>query len=93
VVIPRGVAHVLLFEEDSVLVFGLSGYWQAKYDVVGCQWDDPELALQWPARSVVRSERDTESGDYRAMLQHYEDLSREFMSTGAEHTPSDLMNP
>jgi dTDP-4-dehydrorhamnose 3,5-epimerase len=86
VVIPRGVVHVLLFEEDSVLVFGLSGYWQAKYDIVGCQWDDPELGLRWPARSVVRSQRDTESGDYRAMLQLYEALSREFMSAGAEQT-------
>jgi dTDP-4-dehydrorhamnose 3,5-epimerase len=85
VVIPRGVVHVLLFEEDSVLVFGLSGYWQAKYDVVGCQWDDPELGLQWPVRSVVRSDRDAKSGDYQAMLRLYEELSREFMSTGGAH--------
>jgi dTDP-4-dehydrorhamnose 3,5-epimerase len=87
VVIPRGVAHVLLFEEESVLVFGLSGYWQAKYDIVGCQWDDPELGLQWPARSVVRSDRDTKSGDYQAMSQLYEELSQDFMSTGAAHAP------
>jgi dTDP-4-dehydrorhamnose 3,5-epimerase len=87
VVIPRGVAHVLLFEQDSLLVFGLSGYWQAKYDIVGCQWDDPELDLQWPARSVIRSDRDTKSGDYQAMLRLYEELSQDFMSTGAAHAP------
>src|SRR5436189_3835096 len=27
VVVPRGVAHIVAFEEDSVLAFGLSGYW------------------------------------------------------------------
>src|SRR5947208_2504642 len=36
VVVPSGVAHVLFFEEDSVLAFGLSGYWVAEYDVIGC---------------------------------------------------------
>ena len=86
VVIPRGVVHVLLFEEDSVLVFGLSGYWQAKYDIVGCQWNDPKLGLRWPARSVVRSQRDTEAGNYRTMVQLYEELSRELASAGAEQT-------
>jgi dTDP-4-dehydrorhamnose 3,5-epimerase len=74
IVVPRGVAHVVLFEEDSVLAFGLSSYWSAQYDVVGCQWDDPELGFHWPTRSVLRSERDSRSGDYKAMLQLYEQL-------------------
>ena len=29
VVVPVGVAHVILFEEDLLLAFGLSGYWDA----------------------------------------------------------------
>jgi dTDP-4-dehydrorhamnose 3,5-epimerase len=64
-----------LFEEDSVLAFGLSGYWSAEYDVVGCQWDAPELGFVWPARTVLRSERDTNSGNYAQMLQLFEERS------------------
>jgi len=76
VVVPLGVAHVVLFEEDSVLAFGLSDYWKPEYDIVGCQWDDPELGFVWPVKSTVRSERDTHAGDYRTMLKLYEELSR-----------------
>jgi dTDP-4-dehydrorhamnose 3,5-epimerase len=75
VVVPVGVAHVVLFEEDSVLAFGLSGYWSAEYDVVGCQWDAPELGFAWPAKTVVRSERDTNAGNYTEMLELYDDRS------------------
>ena len=73
VVVPLGVAHVVLFEEDSVLAFGLSGYWSAEYDVVGCQWDDPGLGLKWPARTVTRSGRDANAGNYTEMLEHYQE--------------------
>lgn len=76
VVVPQGVAHVVLFEEDSVLAFGLSGYWNPEYDVVGCQWDAPELGFVWPSKSVVRSKRDLASGSYATMLAHYEERSQ-----------------
>jgi dTDP-4-dehydrorhamnose 3,5-epimerase len=66
VTVPRGVAHVVVFEENSVLAFGLSDYWNPEYDVVGCQWDDPELGFVWPAS-------DTTAGNYEAMLKLYED--------------------
>jgi dTDP-4-dehydrorhamnose 3,5-epimerase len=73
VTVPRGVAHVVVFEENSVLAFGLSDYWNPEYDVVGCQWDDPELGFVWSARPIIRSERDTTAGNYEAMLKLYED--------------------
>ena len=76
VVVPRGVAHVVLFEEDSVLAFGLSDYWKAENDVIGCQWDDPESGFVWPAGPVVRSERDAKAGNFRAMLQLYEEQAK-----------------
>jgi dTDP-4-dehydrorhamnose 3,5-epimerase len=81
VVVPVGVAHVILFEEDSVLVFGLSGYWNAEYDVVGCQWDDPELGFVWPARTIFRSERDIKSGNYAQMLQLFDERSAAWRAT------------
>ena len=81
VVVPQGVAHVVLFEEDSVLAFGLSDYWRAEYDVVGCQWNDPELGFTWPARRVTRSTRDTASGNYGEMLALYERMRAEALSS------------
>jgi dTDP-4-dehydrorhamnose 3,5-epimerase len=75
VVVPVGVAHVVLFEEDSVLAFGLSGYWNAEYDVVGCQWDAPELGFAWPAKPVIRSQRDSSAGTYAQMLELYDERS------------------
>jgi dTDP-4-dehydrorhamnose 3,5-epimerase len=74
VVVPEGVAHVVRFEEDSILLFGLSGYWRAELDVVGCQWDAPELGFEWPAGAVRRSARDTEAGSYAEMVECYERL-------------------
>ena len=80
VVVPRGVAHVVLFEEDSVLAFGLSDYWKPEYDVVGCQWDDPELGFDWPQRTVVRSERDKTAGSYREMLRDFEERNSAWLA-------------
>lgn len=78
VVVPPGVAHVVMFEEDSVLAFGLSGYWTAEYDRVGCRWNDRDLGLVWPDRPVLQSERDTHAGNFEAMLQLYDELSQEW---------------
>lgn len=83
VVVPVGVAHTILFKEDSVLLFGLSGYWSAQEEV-GCQWDAAELGFVWPAGQVVRSERDVTAGSYAAMLQRYEALS---LAGKTEHHP------
>jgi dTDP-4-dehydrorhamnose 3,5-epimerase len=72
IVIPRGVAHALWFAEDAVLAFGLSSYWNAELDVVGCQWDDPALGFEIPAGAKSLSERDSESGSYQEMVKSYE---------------------
>jgi dTDP-4-dehydrorhamnose 3,5-epimerase len=74
-VVPCGVAHVVLFRADSVLAFGLSGYWERERDVVGCQWDAPEFGFAWPDGAVRRSARDLSAGTYSAMLAHYERLA------------------
>ena len=74
VVVPRGVAHVLFFAEDSVLAFGLSQYWNAELDVVGCRWNDPALGFEFPEGVKALSQRDNESGTYQEMVQNYESL-------------------
>ena len=82
IVVPIGVAHVILFEDDSVLVFGLSDYWKAGFDVVGCQWDAAELGFKWPAGFVERSQRDRNAPSYSAMLQSFEERSLELNGAG-----------
>jgi dTDP-4-dehydrorhamnose 3,5-epimerase len=73
IVIPKGVAHVVYFCEDSVLAFGMSSPWRAEYDVVGCEWDNPQLGFQLPRDSPMRSARDTTSGSYDAMILAFEE--------------------
>jgi dTDP-4-dehydrorhamnose 3,5-epimerase len=77
-VIPPGVAHVVFFQADSVLAFGLSGYWDRQRDVVGCQFDAPEFGFTWPEISVRRSARDISSGTYSEMLGAYGGLAKEW---------------
>jgi dTDP-4-dehydrorhamnose 3,5-epimerase len=59
--IPIGVAHGFHFPEPSVHVYAVSHDWDPA-DELGCRWDDPELALEWPNVSPVLSERDAELG-------------------------------
>lgn len=73
--VPAGVAHAVFFLDDSVLAFGLSGYWRAELDVVGCKWDDSAPSLRWPMETAVLSGRDTEAGSFDAMVLKYEVLT------------------
>ena len=73
--IPAGVAHAMFFLEDSVLAFGLSDYWKAELDVLGCRWTDLAASLPWPVESAALSARDSEAGSFDDMLAGYEALS------------------
>lgn len=70
--IPAGVAHAVFFLEDSILVFGLSGYWSAERDVLGCRWDNLDLSQPWPVETAVLSSRDSSSGSLADMISGYE---------------------
>jgi len=82
IVVPRGVAHVVWFLEDSVLAFGLSDYWRAELDVVGCRCEEPELGFSPPIADAARSARDTDSGSYARMLFAFETMSRQIRPAG-----------
>lgn len=73
--IPAGVAHAVFFLEDSVLAFGLSDYWRAETDVLGCRWDLLDPSLRWPSATAALSPRDTESGTYEQMVDAYARLA------------------
>ena len=83
VVIPRGVAHALWFIDDAILAFGLSRYWRAEFDVVGCRWDDAALGFEIPDGVKNLSRRDSESGSYEEMVRSYEALLDD--DTNARH--------
>lgn len=83
VTVPRGVAHAVHFVADSVLAFGLSSYWRADTDILGCRADAPELGFDWPD-GALRSARDSHSGGYGEMVEGYERLTRELgLAAGA----------
>jgi dTDP-4-dehydrorhamnose 3,5-epimerase len=65
--IPPGVAHGFYFHEASILVYGVSHYWDVD-DEFCCRWDDSELDIPWPARSVTLSERDAAAPPLSALL-------------------------
>ena len=78
--VPVGVAHAVYFLQDSVLVFGLSGYWRAEIDALGCRWDELDPALPWPPGAPMLSRRDHGSGSFPDMLAQYQAL----LSTNAK---------
>lgn len=74
--VPAGVAHAVFFLDDSVLAFGLSGYWKAEQDILGCRWSDLDPSIKWPAKTAVLSDRDTESGSYADMVARYAAMTK-----------------
>jgi dTDP-4-dehydrorhamnose 3,5-epimerase len=84
--VPAGVAHAVYFLEDSVLAFGLSGYWTAERDTLGCHWDDLDPAIAWPVATANLSRRDTTSGTYADMVQAYESMTASLR--GQDRTPA-----
>jgi len=83
IAVPIGVAHVIYFRTDSVLAFGLSDYWRADLDVIGCQWDDPALKFDWTGCADRRSERDRTSGSLAQMIADYEAMRLELKVAAA----------
>jgi dTDP-4-dehydrorhamnose 3,5-epimerase len=60
-VIPTGVAHGFFFHEPSIHVYAVSHEFDPT-DELGCRWDDPGLAIEWPCSEPMLSERDRALG-------------------------------
>ena len=74
------MAHAVYFLEDAVLAFGLSGYWRAELDVVGCRWRELDSSIAWPVETAQLSSRDANSGTFEEMLKQYDALSATLVS-------------
>ena len=59
IVIPPGVGHGFFSAEASVVMYGVSKYWDPD-DELGVRWDDPALDIPWPpeASGALVSGRD-----------------------------------
>src|SRR6185436_14600685 len=59
IVIPPGVGHGFFSAEASVVMYGVSKYWDPD-DELGVRWDDPALGIPWPpeASAALVSGRD-----------------------------------
>ena len=71
VVIPPGVAHGFYFDAPCLATYGMSHYWAPATDELGCRWDDPRLAIPWPASCTdpQLSPRDRDAVGVETLLQ------------------------
>lgn len=51
IVIPPGVGHGFFSAEASVVMYGVSKYWDPD-DELGVRWDDPALGIPWPSETA-----------------------------------------
>ena len=54
---PPGIAHGIYTHEPSVLLIGVTRYWDLGSEL-GCHWQDPALGIPWPFATARTSERD-----------------------------------
>lgn len=66
-VIPPGVAHGFYNPEPTLHIYGLTAAWDRSMDDLGCRYDDPELALDWPCTAPIISARDEGLGTLREL--------------------------
>jgi len=67
-VIPRGVLHGIVFDEPSLLVVGVTSYYDPADDIE-CLWSDPALGIDWPQPPTVISERDAAAPPLSVVLE------------------------
>ena len=64
VYVPPGCAHGFqTLEDDTELLYLISEFYDASFQR-GVRWDDPALAIDWPATPTVISERDLSFPDF-----------------------------
>jgi dTDP-4-dehydrorhamnose 3,5-epimerase len=71
VTIPPGVAHGIYARTALRYLYGLTVAWTGDDDDLGCRYDDPALAIAWPAASPLVLQRDLELPDFATLLRNY----------------------
>jgi dTDP-4-dehydrorhamnose 3,5-epimerase len=66
--VPPGVAHGFCALEDVSLIYQVDAYFTGD-DEFGLAWNDPELAIAWPVRDPVLSDRDRSNPSLAEVLE------------------------
>jgi len=66
--VPEGFAHGLLTLEDATEIFYQISEFYAPESQRGVRWDDPALAIAWPAPPRLVSERDRSYPDFAEVM-------------------------
>jgi dTDP-4-dehydrorhamnose 3,5-epimerase len=82
VTIPSGVAHGVYYRERAFQAVGVSRYYDAE-DELRVRWDDPKLAIPWPAIRPALSPEDENAGSYAELVAAYEAVVRAPAHRGA----------
>lgn len=71
VTIPPGVAHGIFARTALRYLYGLSVAWSGDDDDLGCRYDDPALAITWPAGAPLVLPRDLALPDFATLVSRY----------------------
>ena len=71
IAIPAGVAHGIYTFDDSVLMYGVSQYYDPADEFV-CDWRESGLGIAWPVDAAIISDRDAEGRPLSAVLDEIE---------------------
>lgn len=72
VTIPPGVAHGICANTALIHLYGLTVGWDGSDEELGCRYDDPALAIDWPTDKPQLLQRDLDLPDFASLLRHYE---------------------
>ncbi len=75
ITIKPGVAHAFYFADSGSFIYGVDTYWNIN-DELACQWNDPQLGLDWPCTSPILSERDQQAGSLDMMIEDFARLHK-----------------
>lgn len=70
--VPEGFAHgFCTLSEHTHVQYKVDNYYSPQHDK-GILWNDPELAIDWPAKNPVLSEKDSRQPLFREAANHFE---------------------
>ena len=68
--LPKGIAHgMITLEENMIMQYKVDSCFEPKSDSQ-IKWDDPDLAIEWPIKPVIISEKDKNAPSFKKFLEN-----------------------